>query len=807
MQWIFLLLGLVLGGAFDESLEGAAWGALFGLGLGLAFQLSATRKQLALLHERLARLEARPAAVAPSNELVWELPDLAASAEKPAPAVASPIETPSEHLLARFGTAARAWLLGGNSVLRVGLVLLFFGLAFLLRYATEQFGLPVELRYAGVAGAALVLLAFGWRLRHRRSAYALLMQGGGIAVLYLTVFAAMRLNGLIEPGPAFALLLMITVFAALLALWQDALGLAAAAALGGFAAPTLASTGSASHVALFSYFIVLNAGILGIAWFKAWRLLNLIGFIGTFGIGLAWGLREYQPSMFWSTEPFLLVLFLMYLAIAVLTARRGDYLDGSIVFGPPLAAFGLQLALAGQFEFGPAFSALGLGLIYLLLARALWRQAPRSSPLLVEACLALGVIFASLAIPLALEARWTSLAWALEGAGIYWLAVQQKRLLARLFALFLQVAAGLFFLADLGRLAGFDTLMAGVPLTAILLGGCYLFSYSQLHRAPHASVARWERRLCLPLLAMAAVSAWSLLGPLWFEYAGTTIFWALLGFAWLYAAQVLQSRSFLAGAFMLQGMAGLLFVFFGPGLAGYLPALGLLPGLHLDFWAPLAVSLAGVASARSLYLETGAPLRQAGANRLSQLLLAWGGLWWLAGWNAEIQRFAGQTFPEGWQLLVLTASLALCLGLARRLGWPALAALGWVMGPMMLLAASMAWLRIAHYLFGIPWQADALLRSMPVQAGLSLLWTLVALGLMVSGHRRVQRWVWLAGAGLIAVVVGKLFFVELSSQGGLARIVSFIGVGVLLLVVGYFAPLPPSRRAYADPPPKEGSVS
>ena len=42
-------------------------------------------------------------------------------------------------------------------------------------------------------------------------------------------------------------------------------------------------------------------------------------------------------------------------------------------------------------------------------------------------------------------------------------------------------------------------------------------------------------------------------------------------------------------------------------------------------------------------------------------------------------------------------------------------------------------------------------------------------------------------------MVAKLFFVELSNRGGLARIVSFIGVGVLLLVVGYFAPLPPKR--------------
>jgi uncharacterized membrane protein len=51
------------------------------------------------------------------------------------------------------------------------------------------------------------------------------------------------------------------------------------------------------------------------------------------------------------------------------------------------------------------------------------------------------------------------------------------------------------------------------------------------------------------------------------------------------------------------------------------------------------------------------------------------------------------------------------------------------------------------------------------------------------------------GGLLIGVVVAKLFFVELGNRGGLERIVSFIGVGVLLLVVGYFAPLPPRQDA------------
>ena len=102
-------------------------------------------------------------------------------------------------------------------------------------------------------------------------------------------------------------------------------------------------------------------------------------------------------------------------------------------------------------------------------------------------------------------------------------------------------------------------------------------------------------------------------------------------------------------------------------------------------------------------------------------------------------------------------------------------------------------LRGAHHLAGVAWHLDGMMHSMLVQASLSIAWALLALGLMVSGSRHSRRAVWIAGAVLIAVVLAKLFLVELSNRNGLERIVSFLGVGILLLVVGYFAPLPPAK--------------
>jgi uncharacterized membrane protein len=157
-------------------------------------------------------------------------------------------------------------------------VILFFGVAFLLKYTYQHVHVPIELRLAGVALGAVVLLLIGWRLAARREGYALALQGGGVGLLYLTIFGALRLVRAASAGPAFALLLAVAALSALLAVLQDSLALAVLGAAGGFLAPILASTGEGSHVALFGYYAVLNAGILAIAWFKAWRLLNLVGF-------------------------------------------------------------------------------------------------------------------------------------------------------------------------------------------------------------------------------------------------------------------------------------------------------------------------------------------------------------------------------------------------------------------------------------------------------------------------------------------------------------------------------------------------
>jgi uncharacterized membrane protein len=87
-----------------------------------------------------------------------------------------------------------------------------------------------------------------------------------------------------------------------------------------------------------------------------------------------------------------------------------------------------------------------------------------------------------------------------------------------------------------------------------------------------------------------------------------------------------------------------------------------------------------------------------------------------------------------------------------------------------------------------------MLESTLVQSALSIFWAFLALTTMLIATRFRARAVWLTGAVLLVAVVIKLFLVDLSSIGTIERIVSFVGVGLLMLILGYFSPLPPAAE-------------
>jgi uncharacterized membrane protein len=101
--------------------------------------------------------------------------------------------------------------------------------------------------------------------------------------------------------------------------------------------------------------------------------------------------------------------------------------------------------------------------------------------------------------------------------------------------------------------------------------------------------------------------------------------------------------------------------------------------------------------------------------------------------------------------------------------------------------------RVVHFYWNVPFALEELNESAVFQTGISILWGLTAGILMALARMRVSRPVWMIGAALLGILIVKLFVVDLGNAGGVARIVSFLATGVLILVIGYFAPVPPKK--------------
>ncbi len=769
----------------------------------------------------------------------------------------------------RLWNTAKKWLTTGNVPVKLGVIISFFGVAFFLKYAVDQglFRLPIEFRLLGVAIGGLIMLGFGWRLRERARTYALSLQGGGLGITYLTIFSAMRLYEVLPPVFAFALLVVLTGLIGALAVLQESRVLAVFGIVGGFMAPVLVSTGLGNHVILFSYYLVLNIAILGIAWFRPWRELNILGFGFTFVIGSIWGYEGYRPEHYSSTQPFLIIYFLFYQFIAILFAHRQPpklrgLVDGTLVFGTPVIAFALQAALVRDMEYGLAYSAVAVALFYAATATFLFRREAERLRLLVESFVALAVAFGTIAIPLALDARWTAAAWAIEGAALIWVGVRQRQLLPRAAGVLLVFGSGIAFL-----LQNFDTrdalpLLNGDYLGGLLISLAALFGSRQLDK--DSDEIHGAQRL-----AAIALFVW---GALWWlgsglkeldahvpnQYeptvlllffslsaalsavAGRVLDWhrmrgASLGhlFALLFAAVAFQgtlNHPFANLGWVAWTIAFAVQYFVLRSFDGYFKRLGrfehattaivvvLLLAWELTWqldqlaisklWAPVTVSvLLGISALAVLSLRNALkwPIDEywstyAGATcgfliGLELLLILWMNL-----------HSSGNPAPIAYMPVLNPLDLASAFAVLAALRWVitirhttdllsgdsqraaviALSVFGFVV-------STAAVVRGVHHLGDVPWRTHALFDSVLVHAVLSIYWGLLGFTGMIWGARRMRRTLWLAGAGIMGVVVVKLVLIDLGNSGTLERIISFIATGLLLLVVGYFAPVPPRQ--------------
>jgi uncharacterized membrane protein len=673
-------------------------------------------------------------------------------------------------------------VIGGSWFSWVGIIAVTFGVAFALKYAFDNQWIGPGTRVVLGALVGLALLGTGEHLRKKGlRPYAYVLSGGGILILYLSIYAAYNFYSLLSQPPAFLLMTVVTAGAVLLAVRQNALPVAVLGLVGGFLTPVLISTGQDNQVALFTYVALLDAGVLAVGYFKRWRTLDFLSFAATVLMTLAWAIGYYNQSKLWTTFFFLSLFFALYSLLAVfhnvLPRRRSRWFDVALLASNATlyftAVYGMLFA-AGYERALPAGVALVVAGYFAALAVAA-RERCAEDRLLAYAYVGAAVTFLTAAVAIRLELQWVTIVWAVEGLMLTWVGLRSGESAARRSALgVFGVAAAHWLFADARQFA-FDAaaLAAGggdfVPVANARAVSCLvlvgaLAAASWLYRGGRYAEARagravpgaGEREALASLYTLAANAlALTLLTLDLSDYFGRQKALA----AGLAAEQAENARQFSLTA---------LWAIYGTALAAY--------GMRRGFGAARIAGLALLAVA-------------------AIKVLAFDLLYYDAVWHTPVFNHTFMAF------VIVVAACAAVVRLYARGADEAESVV-----PVLIVATNvLALVALSAEAVGyfeartLKDAGDNALRDLMLakQLSLSVVWALYGAGLLLAGYARRSRLLRLLALALLGVTALKVFAVDLSALDRAYRIVSFIVLGAILLAVSYLYQKSQQRAAAA----------
>lgn len=655
---------------------------------------------------------------------------------------------------AEFAIASQ-WLL------RIGIVILVVGIGFFLKYTIDKGILGPTARVVLTSIAGFSMLITGTQLLGRR--YHILGQGlmgGGFAALYFAVFAAHQFFGMLEATPAFVLMGCITALAGGVSVRFNSMLVAVLGIIGGYGTPIVLESQVVAFPALLGYMLVLGCGILAIAIYKNWPLLNYLSFVANYGL-LLLALRAYDVSHFAEVYPFLVGFFVLFTTMAFLhrqvRSENTNLLDILSLLLNTAIFFGLSYRLIDEAYGRTWISAATIGLtVYFAIHFFATLQRKFVDRNLLVVFLGLASCFLSTTMPLVLSREWITASWSLQALALLWMALHMRSGVVRSisYVLFALVLAR-FAILDLHRTffsAGWATTASlpwetyltlllsraisfGVPIASLAL------AYRWVVKLPSSSGEAGSQDITPPLeqrllfgLADHWIMNWLLTGAL------------ATGIVYLHI-EVSKSVGYAYPA-ATNAMLTLLWLGF----------CGILAGLWIqrrsDFLLMLTVVATSIVIGKILFFDVA------------------------MGWELTPQYlYAGEySFRDALMRLIDFAALigfaTTMIALLANRQAPQLAR------PFFIIAALAALfvyttLEVNSYLFhfypGFRY------------GGISILWALFGLTFLVRGIARDNRAIRYVGLALFAVVSVKVFFVDLRNLDPIYRIIAFVILGLMLL--------------------------
>lgn len=398
---------------------------------------------------------------------------------KPVPAKAPVVNTPPQRKPNFFErNPDLEKFIGENLANKIGIAILVLGVGFFVKYAIDQNWInEIGRVFIGIlCGGALLGVAH--YLRKTFVAFSSVLVGGGIAVLYLTIAIAFHEYNIFNQTTAFILMLGITGFAVALSLGYNRIELAVVSLLGGFASPFMVSTGEGNYIILFSYILILDSGMLVLAYFKKWNLVNIICYVLTVLLFASWlgtQFDEQQVSMITGALTFATLFYLVFFAMNIVNNVKERLpfkaIEITILLSNTFLFYAAGMALLtneiGQ-DFRGLFTAI-LGVFNFVFAYTLYKNSQVDKNL-VFLLIGLVLTFVSLAAPVQLEGNYITLFWSAEAVLLLWLSQKSG---IRLMKLASVIVTGLMFIS---LLMDWDQIYMGYEETVlpIVLNKAYI---------------------------------------------------------------------------------------------------------------------------------------------------------------------------------------------------------------------------------------------------------------------------------------------------------------------------------------------
>ena len=308
-------------------------------------------------------------------------------------------------------------ILGTNWLSKVGIVTLVLGIGFFVKYAIDQ----EWINEIGRVGIGLftggLIIGIAHKLKSKYQVFSSILVGGGISVFYITITLAFREYMLFSQTAAFIMLIVITIFSVLLSLLYDRKELAIFSLLGGFAAPLMISTGTGNYIVLFAYILILNTGMLVVSFIKKWRIIGIICYALTLIFFWGWTLFSYK-NQFFNVSLFISLFFIQFYILALFDHfKSGKKISAYHVFlilTNNLSAFAAYLYVIDDYSSNiRGLITISLAIVNAVVMIMLFRKSSIDRNL-IYLIIAIVLSFVSLAIPIQLRGHVITMFWAAE---------------------------------------------------------------------------------------------------------------------------------------------------------------------------------------------------------------------------------------------------------------------------------------------------------------------------------------------------------------------------------------------------------